>query len=469
MNIFDVVGENFFKPLTSQFKNIYIDCLTIIYDSYRSELSYGIDREILVSKMSDYFERSNISDIEFDEESEILRDSRAKATTFLRKLKEFCWVEYEISNNQTAKVIMPDYAVTIVQTLLDISHPKEMEYQSEISMIYSTLTNEELLDRPYPQVLRPVFERTRALFDGLKKLNTSIKKYIEEITADKTSEEIIRDFFTYHDEIASKAYHRIKTEDNISRFRNTIIARLRDMLNDPDVFERTVKGYQNIENENDYCTAKDEVKAQISTVIDSFRSYDEIVSEIDKKHSKYLKNAVERAKFLLLNTNNIEGKISTILQFMAECYNQEEENNLSEDASDEICALFNIFPQGFLSGESLKSVAISRKITDVEEVFQSINMTEEEREMRRIAISEKNKNRFSKKNIERFVATLLADKECILASDIPVETKRDLIRIIFISLYGHLTKSEYIVKPKEEFISLQGFRFRDFIIARRSK
>ena len=209
------------------------------------------------------------------------------------------------------------------------------------------------------------------------------------------------------------------------------------MLNDPDVFERTVKGYQNIENENDYCTAKDEVKAQISAVIDSFRSYDEIVSEIDKKHSKYLKNAVERAKFLLLNTNNIEGKISTILQFMAECYNQEEENNLSEDASDEICALFNIFPQGFLSGESLKSVAISRKITDVEEVFQSINMTEEEREMRRIAISEKNKNRFSKKNIERFVATLLADKECILASDIPVETKRDLIRIIFISLYGH--------------------------------
>lgn len=469
MNIFDVVGENFFKPLTSQFKNIYLDCLTIIYDSYRSELSYGIDREILVSKMSDYFEMSNISDIEFDDGSEILRDSRTKATTFLRKLKDFGWVEYEISNNQTAKVIMPDYAVTFVQTFLDISHPKEMEYQSEISLIYSTLTNEELLDRPYPQVLKPVFERTHALFDGLKKLNTSIKKYIEEITADKTSEEIIRDFFTYHDEIGSKAYHRIKTEDNISRFRNTIIGRLRDMLNDQAVFERTVKGYQNIENENDYCVAEDEVKARISAIIDSFRSYDEIVAEIDKKHSKYLKNAVERAKFLLLNTNNVEGKISTILQFMAECYNQEEQNNLSEDASDEICALFNIFPQGFLSGESLKAVAISRKITDVEDVFQPLDMTEEERALRRMAISEKNKNRFSKKNIEQYVATLLSDKVCVLASDIPVETKRDLIRIIFISLYGHSTKSEYTVKPKEEYITLQGFRFRDFEIARRSK
>ena len=75
MNIFDIVGENFFKPLTSQFKILYLDCLTIIYDSYRSELSYGIDREILVSKLSDYFERSNISDIEFEDETEILKDS----------------------------------------------------------------------------------------------------------------------------------------------------------------------------------------------------------------------------------------------------------------------------------------------------------------------------------------------------------------------------------------------------------
>lgn len=467
MNIFDIVGDSFFRPLTSQFKIIYLDCLTIIYDSYRSELSYGIDREVLVSKMTDYFERSNISDIEFEDQTEILKDSRMKATTFLRKLKEFGWVEYEISNNQTAKIIMPDYAVTIVKTFLDISDPKEMEYQSEIAMIYSTLTKEELLDRPYPQVLRPVFERTRALFDGLKKLNTSIKKYIEEITTDKTSEEIIRDFFTYHDEIGSKAYHRIKTEENISRFRNTIIGRLRDMLNDPDVFERTVKGYQNIEDENDYYTAEDEVKAQISAIIDSFRSYDDIVSEIDKKHSKYLRNAVERAKFLLLNTNNTEGKISTILQYMAECYNQEEQNNLIEDASDNICALFNIFPQGFLSGESLKTVAISRKIADVEDIFEPIDMTEEERELRRIAISEKNKNRFSKKNVEQYVNTLLSDKAVILASDTPIETKRDLIRIIFISLYGRSTKTGYIVKPKDEIISSQGFKFRDFEIKRR--
>ena len=128
-----------------------------------------------------------------------------------------------------------------------------------------------------------------------------------------------------------------------------------------------------------------------------------------------------------------------------------------------------MFPQGFLSGESLKTVSVPRKITDVEDIFAPFDMTHEERELRKLAISEKNKNRFSKKNIDEFVSGLLAQRESLSASDIPMETKRDLIRIIFISLYGHSTKSDYIVRNKEEIISFHGFRFRDFEIKRRLK
>jgi CubicO group peptidase (beta-lactamase class C family) len=54
MTIFNIVGQDFFKPLTSYLKNLYFDCLEIIYNSYSSELSYGIDREILVSTLADY-------------------------------------------------------------------------------------------------------------------------------------------------------------------------------------------------------------------------------------------------------------------------------------------------------------------------------------------------------------------------------------------------------------------------------
>ncbi|MBP3284917.1 MAG: hypothetical protein J6M02_05410 [Clostridia bacterium] len=467
--LFNVVGENFFKPLTSQFKIIYVDCLNIIYDSYRSELSYGTDREILISKLTDYFDNCGIADIQFEEEQEILQDSRGKATRFLRQLKDFGWVESEIGNDQKAKIIMPNHAVTIIQTLNSITKQEEMEYQSEISAIYSLLTNEELLNRPYLQVIKPVYERTLALFTGLKKLNTGIKKYIEELTADKTAEEILQEFFLYHDEIGSKAYHRIKTSDNIARFRNTIIGRLQGILSNSDLFERVIIGYQNIENESDFDIAKEQMHFTISDIIDHFRSYDDIVQEIDRKHSKYIRNAVERAKFLLLNTNNMEGKISTILQVMADNFNRDEQNNLAEDASKEICSLFNMFPQGFLSGESLKTIAISKKITDVAEVYSSLALTEEERELRRIAAYEKNKNRFSRKNVTSFVMELLREKDSINASELLVETRRDMIRVIFINLYGRSPKSDYMVIPTENIIHKLGFCFRDFRIARRVK
>ncbi len=468
-NLFKIVGDSFFRPLSSQYKDIYIDCLNIIYESYRSELSYGTDREILVIKLSNYFDKADNSDIVLDDDTETLRDSRSKAHIFLRKLREYGWIEYEISNDGSQRIIMPGYAVTMVQTLKSIARKDEMEYQSEISAIYSLLTNEELMNRPYPQIIKPVYERTLSLFTGLKKLNTEIKKYIEEITADKTSEEIIHDFFEYHEEIGSRAYHRIKTSDNIARFRNTIINRLQSIRSDDELLRLSVMGYQNIENETDYDTAHEHVLHIISDIIDHFNFYDDIVKEIDRKHSKYIHNAVERAKFLLLNTNNIEGKLSSVLQTLAASFNAEESSALNEDAPEDVCRIFNIFPQGFLSGESLRTIPVSRKITSVNEIYAPLELSAEERELRRIAISEKNKNRFSRKNITEFVYELLKNREEIKASELEITSRRDMIRIIFISMYAHSRRSEYCVIPTEETISSQGFTFRDFTIKRRLK
>ena len=465
--LFDVVGESFFRPLASQFKSIYVDCLNIIYNSYRTELSYGADRDVMVAKLADYFENLGVSEIQFEDEEETLRDSKAKASSFLRKLKEYGWVEYDIGNDQKIRIIMPNHAITFIQTINSVASNEETEYQSDISVIYSLLTNEELLLRPYVQVIKPVYDHTLSLFTGLKKLNTSIRKYIEELTADKTSEEILEEFFNYHEEIGSKAYYRIKTSDNVSRFRNVIVSRLQDILGNRELFELVAQGYLNVENKNDIDEAREDVHQMIADIINHFRSYDDIVEEIDKKNTKYIRNAVERARFLLLNSNNAEGKISKILQMMANEFNQDEETRLTEDASDDICALFNMFPQGFLSGESLKTIAISKKITDVDEIFDGFEMSEEERELRRMAIYERNKNRFSRKNVTAFVNKLLENKPTVSASEIEVKSRRDMIRVIFISLYGHADKSEYIIIPKEEMIEKDGFRFRDFEIKRR--
>ena len=357
----------------------------------------------------------------------------------------------------------------MMQALNEIAKGREMEYQSEVSAIYSLLMNEILYDRPYPQVIKPVYDRTLSLFTGLKKLNTSIRKYIDELTEGQSLEELMEHFFEYNEKIGSKAYHRMQTNDNVSRFRNTIESRLRNILADPDIMERAVIGYQNIEDENDKQEADDQLREMITNVIDSFNSYDELEQEIRKKHTKYLKSAVNRAKLALLSSNDIEGKLSAVLRYLADVLENESEVGFYDDIPEDVCRIFNIFPQSFISGESLYTVPVSRKIGDVEEIFTPQAVSEEETVQRRKALKKKTEQRFSRKNITAYVMNLLKDRQSIQASELEIHTRRDMIRLIFISMYGKNKRSDYIVIPKDNIIQENGFTFKDFELKRRAK
>ncbi len=467
IKLFEIVGNDFFRVLTGKYQTVFIDCLEIIYESYRTELSYGVDRDVIIALLTDYFEKNGSADIQFEDEQDVFRDSRSKAAEFLRKIKGYGWVEYEFDNNGRAKIVMPHYTVSVMQTFISVSKQSEMEYQSEVSAVFSLLTNEMLLDRPYPQVIKPVYERTLALFTELKKLNTGIRRYIDELTDGQTAEEIMEHFFSYNETIGSKAYHRMKTNDNVSRFRNTIESRLKDILNDETLMEKSVLGYQNIEGENDQAEALNKLTEMITTMIDSFNSYDEIEKEIERKHSKYLKNAVNRAKLAFINSNDLEGKLSSVLRSLACAFNAEEDQGLYDDVPDDYCRIFNMFPQGFISGESLKTVSVSKRVGDVDEIFSAPMISDEEMKVRHELLKKKNEHRFSRKNINAYVRSLLKDRTEIDASEIEVNSKRDMIRLIFICIYGRDKKSKFIVMPKDNIISGKGFTFKDFTLKRR--
>ena len=419
--------------------------------------------------MTNYFEKNSFSEIKFDDDTEILKDSRAKASEFLRKLKLYGWVEYEFGNDQRARIVMPNHSIIMMQALNEISKNREMEYQSEVSAIYSLLINESLYDRPYPQIIKPVYDRTLSLFTGLKKLNTSIRKYIDELTDGQPVEELMEHFFEYNEKIGSKAYYRMHTNDNISRFRNTIESRLKNILSNTDIMERAVIGYQTIENENDKQEAYDKLIEIITNIISYFNSYDELEHEIERKHTKYLRSAVNRAKLAFLKTNNIEGKLSTILRYLVKNTENETDLGLYDEVPQEIGRLFNIFPQYFINRESLYTVGISKKIDDVEEIVLPQIISEDEMNRRRKALKKKKDQRFSRKNITAYVMELLKNKPSIQASEIGIHTRHDMLRLIFISMYGRNKHSDFVVIPKDNIIQQNGFSFKEFELKRRLK
>lgn len=466
-SLFSILPEDFFKPLTSKYKKEYADCIQLLFQSFKAELSYGVDREIVLNALENYFEENASVEMVFDEEEEVLKDARSKAGQVIRVLKECKWIDYEQEDNYRINIVLYDYAATMIESFIKVINEDEMEYQSVISQIHALLQNDELYSRPYEYILKKVNENTQELLSGLKKLGVSIKKYIDQQSNEMTSNEIIKHFFEYHKNIGSKAYHRMKTNDNVSYFRNAINEKLDDFIENKAILETTIKAYMEIEGVEDYHLAHEEIINMIREIKTSFYHLDDIIEEIDRKHTRYNRNSVRRAQFLLSSGNNMEGKLSQILKELADEYNREDNLNLYDEAKDELLGLFHLYSQSFLDAWSLSTIAIPKKLGVVDGIKEEFILTEKEKQEYVEIWDKENANRFSRKNINTYVGELLMSQERIQASSLPLDSKRDLIRLIYIQLYGRNKANCYETVEKGERISIKGYTFPDFDIIKR--
>lgn len=462
-NLFNCLPEDFFKPLTGKYKREYADCIQLIFNTFKPEISYGVSREIIVSTLENYFENDD-TDMILEEENAVYSDARAKANSVIKTLRDAGWIEYEQAENHQITVVLFEYTVPVIESFNRIIKEEEAEYQGIISQIHAALQNKELYTKPYELILKGVSENTERLISELKKLNASIKRHMDRQTNEMGAAEVLEHFFEYHKNIGSKAYLRMKTSENVSYFRSAVMDKLEEFISTQSLMDAAVTGVMEIEQIGSREEAYDWVLSLILDVKSAFYRLDEIIEEIDRKHGRYMKNAVMRAKFLLSTGNNMEGKILRILDKLAEELNAAENQGIYEEADEDLRSLFQIYPQNYLEDESLKTMPVTRKLGEVEEVEEGTIMTREERELYKEALKEKNRNRFSRKNIDEYVGNLLMEQSRIRASALPLETKRDMIRIIYISLYGNNKSNCYRVERSDKRIRHKGFDFPDFEI-----
>ena len=464
-NLFDILPPDFYKPLTSKYRRVYADAILLIFHTFRPEISYGVNRDIIVKVLMDYFEDDD-DEISFDEETYV-SDAREKANGVIAQLKAAGWIEYEQDSDHQLKVVLFDYAIPVIESMNRIIKEEETEYQGIISQIHASLQNEELYSKPYELVIMGVVENTERLISELKKLNVSIKRYMDRQTNDMDAAEVLEHFFQYHQDIGSKAYLRMKTGDNISYFRSSIIERIDAILESAEIMERAVKGYMEIRHTEDEDEAYDNLVSELMDTKSSFYRLDEIIEEIDSKHRKYMRNAVMRARFLLSTGNNLEGKLSQILKDISGQMNRETENAEAVETVDgQIDHLFSIFSQNFLSPESLKTIPVKKKLADIESLKKAEVLSEKERALYKEALRRKNRSRFSRKNINRYVVTLLGDRERMPVTEIPVMSKRDFIRIVYISIYAGNRANNYKVIRSERRVRIGEYELPYFEIVK---
>lgn len=458
--MFQVLPGNFFVPLASPNKTVYWECICKLFSVMDYQLSFGIEREVVADELQYYFEQSAAAEIVDEDFSGA--DSRGKANGILRKLEHYGWIEIETDKSYVQRVNFKEYAVRVIKTLLEIEDGKQIEYQGYIYTIYSLVRGNT--DNP-GVVLLQIMENTDLLITGLKNLNSNIKHYIDELTKHSTVAEIMDALFNdYITNIVDKAYHRLLTSDNVSKFRPEIIERLESRSKSRSYIEKAASELAGLQ-ETDVDTARENVYRYLHEIIEAFRNMDDILNEINQKNTQYQRAAINRARFLLSGNEDIRGQIKELLLGINEVMNEEK---MEPGGIYEIGFLDNlvrIYSCGFLDESSLFSPIEGKKAFEPQQI---INREPDSRlrqeKMRRMV--EKMQKILSTEKIGRYVDECMGERKEMLATELPLSDVEDFVKIIYVRLYGQRKNMRYRVETGEE-KEVNGFRFRDFRIWRK--
>ena len=164
-------------------------------------------------------------------------------------------------------------------------------------------------------------------------MNSNIKRYIDNLTKHSTVAEIMENLLVdYKSEIIDKAFHRLITSDNLSKFRPGIIASLSAKLEDDKYIEKAATEISELD-EIPLDVGRERVFDIISSIIDAINNMDNIIDEIIKRSTKYQRSAVNRAKFLLTAKEDTQGQIREVLEFL---------NNQVQEDEKELNSIYEI-------------------------------------------------------------------------------------------------------------------------------
>lgn len=458
--MFQTISENFFVPLASPNKIIYWECLVKLFSVMNYQLSFGVERDVLIQELQYYFEQTQAVSIE--EEGFAGKSSRDKANWMLRRLEFYGWIEIETDKSYVQRVNFKDYAVKIIKTLLEIEEGKQIEYQGYIYTIYSLVRSST--DNP-GIVLLSILENTDMLITGLKNLNSGIKRYIDELTKYKTPAEIMDVLFNdYIENIVDKAYHRLLTSDNVSKFRPEIVERLESKSRSKAYIEKAsaeIAGIREITKEQ----AEELVYQYIHEIVDAFQNMDDILAEINQKNTQYQRAAINRAKFFLIGGEDVRGQLKEILSAMNEKINGE---NMDLGGIYRIAFLdemIRIYSCGMLDEKSLYvPIEGKKEFRPVELINDMPDM--ELRQAKLKKMMEKMERVLNPEKIDAYVRKCMQDRQEMLASELPLDTADDFVHMIYVRLYGQRKNMKYTIEPRLD-ITVNGYRFRDYVIRRK--
>lgn len=459
-SLYKIIPDDFFSPLTFSMREHYSELLRIYYKKFM-EFPVGVEKELLVSAFEEYFDslpaESVLSAENAPDETDNIdiyyeKTTRGLASRSLRRLIKCGWMTEETLIDFTQIINITAYAKPFYEVIYNLTEGTSVEYESHIVTIYSSLCGDSVKDNGHLSVLSAHSE-TRKLVDSLKVLSQNIKTYIQELY-DHSGE--VKDLLHIHynlymNRIIDKAYNRMKTSDNLSRYRPRIIQSINNLSEDEGWINRFGRKLAEIKNRSEESGRK-ELLQMMNEIRDDLRSLDPIIEEIDDKNRKYSGISIEKLKSSLYSDESLESKIRTII------------GTLSEGNIKAEYIKHGIFNFRYIDVKSLYS---RRKRQAAEYVLKADEPDQFEIEMSEAELRLRIQKQLNPEKIKAFLDSRCTEKT--VSAEVLAEDMDSFIRVLYAAVYAESRVFPYTVRWGEKDITAGKFKFKEHWFTKNEK
>lgn len=454
LSLFQNISPDFFRVLAYGAVEDSFDLIVAI-DDYFGSSTFEVNREKLVTYLSEYISRRTKEDKkEFDPDEEGL-NSNEKARSFLRRLVTSGWLDKEAGEDFTEMVSRSDAFMKIVPVLREIAleDTKTNEYYGLTDNIFRSLQAFDFTSGA--AALEQLDKRSQDLTRYLLAINSQIRRFIRRALdkPDQTDKEILEtllDRFQAHPALI--ALNNLQGKNNPELHHREIIHYL-DELMEPENKRAIILNYLETKaleaTDENYRLAEDFVNKVNDEIREQYDTMPGFIKSISGRNAMYVQTTKNILEFRLNNSKDIQSAINSCLKIMA---------YVPDDLVME--SPFYLETVSTIDEQSIYKPRLLSKRAP--KVLDFVDQEIDEKAYERARSFVKEENRYSKKGLTNFLFEKMEDKEYLEARDVKGQPLETFIRLMLIPSYK--IHGFNISDPYDDDFKLGPYRMDNYLI-----
>jgi hypothetical protein len=241
---------------------------------------------------------------------------RATARRLVARLETAGWFHFEYRSAVGEVLSFHPWAARILDTLVKIARDEQPVFQGYAHSIASLLKADAFAARPgvsLAEARRHTADLLRELKILERNIYASTRRLIEEVAS---AAGVLEEGLERYRRAVMANYHRLKTVDNLYKWRGEILHRLDAIERDTLALDAAARWYAEQEGV-DGRTAAARVAEDLALLRMQFETLPQLVDEIDARNARFSGAALRRLMYFLRHDARTEGQLQRLVDALA--------------------------------------------------------------------------------------------------------------------------------------------------------